>query len=109
MERINPEQNQEYGYKQSYNNPQMPPPNNNLVWAILTTIFCCLPFGIVAIVKAARVDNLWYSGYHAEAYAHAKSAGRWALWAAIIPVIFWVLYFLLILVGVFAFGDLMSV
>ena len=30
---------------------------NNLVWAILATLFCCLPGGIVAIVYAARVDG----------------------------------------------------
>jgi hypothetical protein len=30
---------------------------NHLVWAILTTIFCCLPFGIVAIVYAAQVNT----------------------------------------------------
>ena len=24
---------------------------NHLVWAILSTLFCCLPFGIVSIVK----------------------------------------------------------
>ena len=30
---------------------------NYLVQAILTTIFCCLPFGIVAIVFAAQVNG----------------------------------------------------
>ena len=30
---------------------------NNLVWAILTTLFCCLPLGIVSIVHAAKVDG----------------------------------------------------
>ena len=30
---------------------------NNMVWAILTTLFCCLPFGIVSIVYAAQVDG----------------------------------------------------
>ena len=34
--------------------PQVP---NNLVWAILTTLFCCLPAGIVSIVYAAQVNG----------------------------------------------------
>ncbi|MBO7197759.1 MAG: CD225/dispanin family protein, partial [Tidjanibacter sp.] len=37
----------------------VPPPSSNLIWGILTTIFCCLPFGIVSIVFASRVDSLW--------------------------------------------------
>ena len=35
----------------------MAPIPNYLVHAILVTIFCCLPFGIVAIVYAAQVDG----------------------------------------------------
>ena len=30
---------------------------NHLVWAILSTLFCCLPLGIVSIVFAAQVDG----------------------------------------------------
>ena len=37
--------------------PQQPPagqaPDNYLVWSILVTLFCCLPFGIVAIARFA--------------------------------------------------------
>ncbi len=40
------------------------PPSSNMVWAILTTIFCCLPFGIVAIVYASKVDGMWQAGYY---------------------------------------------
>ena len=32
------------------------PPSTYLVRAILVTVFCCLPFGIVAIVYAAQVN-----------------------------------------------------
>ncbi len=32
-------------------------PDNFLVWAILSTVLCCLPLGIVAIVYANKVDN----------------------------------------------------
>lgn len=59
------------------------PPSNNLVWGILTTLFCCLPFGIVSIVQAAKVDSLWGSGRHAEAQAAADSAKKWAIIAAV--------------------------
>ena len=37
----------------------LPQPNNYLVWAKLVTIFCCLPFGIVAIIKANKVNTLY--------------------------------------------------
>ena len=37
--------------------PMGAPPPNNLVWAILSTLFCCLPLGIVSIVYAAQVNG----------------------------------------------------
>jgi hypothetical protein len=30
-------------------------PDTNLVWAILCTVLCCLPLGIVSIIKATSV------------------------------------------------------
>lgn len=44
--------------------PQPDPvkPDNFLPWAIISTILCCLPFGIVAIVYATQVDSYWFSG-----------------------------------------------
>ena len=83
----------------SYNSPPPPPPppgpagqpmgmqpkpNNNLVWAILTTLFCCLPFGIVAIVYASKVDTHYASGQYAEAQRASASAKTWSIWAAVI-------------------------
>ena len=66
--------------------PNMQKPDNNLVWAILITILCCWPFGIVAIIKAASVDGLWYSGRHDEALqprpTPADGAGSAASWAS---------------------------
>ena len=37
-------------------------PSNNLVWGILVTVLCCLPLGIVSIVKATQVSGLWGQG-----------------------------------------------
>ena len=50
---------QQRPYQQAYYQPnyaqgQRPlKPDNNLVWAILCTLLCCLPFGIVSIVYAS--------------------------------------------------------
>ena len=73
----------------------MPP--TNLVWGILVTIFCCLPFGIVSIVKASQVSSLYNQGKYLEAEEASNSAGKWAMWGAISSVIFAVLYILCII------------
>lgn len=75
-----------------------PPPNNHLALAIVATVLCCLPFGIVAIVKANQVQNLWFTGNFEEARRSAESAKTWALWSILTPVGFFVLYFLVVLV-----------
>ncbi len=60
-----------------------PSPNvpNNLVWAILVTIFCCLPFGIVSIVYAAQVNGLVAEGKFDSARQASENAKMWA-WIA---------------------------
>lgn len=51
---------------------------NNLVWAILATVFCCVPFGIVAIVYASKVDNLVRLGDFAGAQKASDQAKTWS-------------------------------
>ncbi len=60
---------------------QQPPqkPDNYLVWAILVTLFCCLPFGVAAIVYSSRVDSEWNAGRYEAAKAAAASAKKWSL------------------------------
>ncbi|MBW7905398.1 MAG: CD225/dispanin family protein [Phycisphaerae bacterium] len=55
---------------------------NYLVPAILTTIFCCLPFGIVSIVYAAQVDSKARTGDVAGAMAASANAKKWAYLSA---------------------------
>ena len=76
--------------------PNMQKPDNNLVWAILITILCCWPFGIVAIVKAASVDGLWYSGRHDEALQAAADARRWSWIGCIVGIVFFTVYLTLV-------------
>jgi Interferon-induced transmembrane protein len=63
------------------------PPPNHLVWAILTTIFCCLPAGVVSIVFAAQVNGKWQAGDQQGAFNASKNARIWAIVSAVLGVI----------------------
>lgn len=83
--------------------PQMPQkPDNYLVWAILSTLLCCLPFGIVAIVKSSKVDSLWYAGNHAEAIQASNDAKKWSIISAVAGLVGGILYVILVAIGVAA-------
>ncbi|WP_347373469.1 CD225/dispanin family protein [Aequorivita sp. Q41] len=82
----------------SNNQPMGTPPDNNLVWAILCTVLCCLPLGIVSIIKATKVKELWALGDTVGAQKAADDAKKWALWGAGISVIGIVLYIILVVV-----------
>ena len=72
---------------QTSNIPLPPKPDNNLVLAIITTVCCCLPFGIYAIVKAAKVNGLYIAGQYEEAEANAKEAKKWSIIGIVIGVV----------------------
>lgn len=78
------------------NNPSNRPPlpENNLVWAILSTVFCCLPFGIVSIVYAAKVNTLYFTGEYQRALQAAENAKKWAIISAVSVVAVLFLYFI---------------
>ena len=40
-----------------YQQPFVARPNSHLVLAILTTLCCCSPFGLIAIYKASKVHD----------------------------------------------------
>jgi hypothetical protein len=52
-------------------------PQNYLVPAILATLFCCLPGGIVSIVYAAQVNSKWDAGDYNGAVNAARNAKTW--------------------------------
>ncbi|WP_204804389.1 CD225/dispanin family protein [Mycobacterium riyadhense] len=89
--------------------PQQPPagqqPDNYLVWSILVTLFCCLPLGIVAIVKSTQVNGLWAQGRYVEAQASADSAKKFVIWSAVAGVIVFVIYGILLAVGALNAGT----
>lgn len=52
-------------------------PESGMMMAILSTLFCCLPLGIVAIVKANKVDKLYFAGDYKGAEEAASGAKTW--------------------------------
>ena len=73
-----------YPQTQIYQGPLIP---SNLWQSIVVTLFCCMPFGIVAIVYAAKVDGLKARGDVAGAMGAAASSKTWCnvsilVWAA---------------------------
>ncbi|MEP6844935.1 MAG: CD225/dispanin family protein [Panacibacter sp.] len=81
-----------------------PKPDNNLLWAILSTLLCCLPLGIVSILHATKVDHLYTSGQYDQAKAEADKAKQWAIYSVIGGVVFLILYFILVALGTLGGG-----
>lgn len=65
-----------------------PCPPTNMVWAVLATVFCCIPFGIVGIIYANKVSKLYLSG-DIEGAQKASETGAWWCIAAITIGIIW--------------------
>ena len=91
-----------YGPQQPYG-VQPPMPDTYMVWAVLVTVFCCLPFGIVSIVKASQVSSLYYQGNYAEARAASRAARNWAIASAVssgaIVLVYVAVFFGTVLIG----------
>ncbi len=76
-------------------------PSSNLALAIFTTLCCCLPFGIVAIVYGIKVDKLYFEGKHEEALLASENARRWAVFAIIFGIIIYLISWVLSIAGFF--------
>ena len=80
-------------YDQQLQQSQTPPPNY-LAWAIISTILCCLPFGIVSIIYAAQVNSKWATGDVSGAQLSSKNAKTWA-WisfaAGLLGLVIWII------------------
>lgn len=83
-----------------------PPPPNHLVWAILSTFFCCLPLGIVSIVYAAQVNSKWFMGDHAGALDSSAKAKQFAIWSVVAFFAVGALYLVAVFAGLVSFASL---
>lgn len=67
------------------------PPSNYLLWAILSTLFCCLPLGIVSIIKSTSVNSKWQAGDYAGARKASEQAKKWAIISAIVQAVLFII------------------
>lgn len=81
-------------------------PSSYLALAIISTIFCCLPTGIVSIVYAAKVNSLYASGNYDEATKASKTAKTWGLISVGLGLLGIIIY--IIIFGLAIFGSLAS-
>jgi len=90
-----------YGGPPSFGYGAGQPPNNYLVWAILTTILCCLPLGVVSIVFSTQVNSKWAMGDAQGALKASSNARNFAIASAVAAVVLGVVWlFFAVLVGV---------
>lgn len=67
----------------------MPPcPPTYLVWAIIVTVCCCTPLGIVAIIYAANIKNAYYRGDYAKAQRNSNRAQAWIIAAIVLGLLY---------------------
>ncbi len=69
-----PVQNQ---YQQ--NQYTLPCPPTYLAWALISTILCCIPFGVIALIQSSKVQSQWQQGDYNGAMRASKSAKDWSI------------------------------
>lgn len=67
--------------------PIQTPPKNWLVESILVTIFCCLPFGIVGIINASKVNSAFAVGDMMGAQKASDDAKKWVRIGFIVGIV----------------------
>ena len=75
-----------------------------LVWSILSTLFCCLPLGIVAIVYSVKANSAYDAGNADEYVKAADKAKFWTILSAVLGFIISALAVLVQLATLFALG-----
>ena len=80
------------------------PPKTWLVESILATLLCCLPFGVVGIINAAKVESLHRTGDVEGSLRASAAAKRWTTISFIVALVIYVIYGILMVAGVALFA-----
>ncbi|CUQ71249.1 Interferon-induced transmembrane protein [[Ruminococcus] torques] len=97
----NYEYGQGYGQQNNFNGMPQKPVNwvPYLILSIISTLCCCLPFGVVGIVFSAKINSAMMAGNLEEAQNNAKMARIWIIVSFAIGILTWLIYMVLIVTG----------
>lgn len=70
-------------------------PNSYLALAIISTILCCLPTGIVSIIYATQVNSAYEDGNYDKAMSASKNAKTWGIVSIVAAFLGWLIYILI--------------
>lgn len=70
-----------------------PKPSNYLALAIFTTVCCCLPTGIYAILRAMKVNDYYMMKQYDAAVAALNDAKKWSIIGIVLGAVGSILYF----------------
>lgn len=95
------QQNQGYYQQNNFNGMPQKPVNwvPYLILSIISTLCCCLPFGVVGIVFSAKINSAMLAGNLEEAQNNAKMARTWIIVSFAIGLLTWLIYMVLIVTG----------
>ena len=95
------QQNQGYYQQNNFNGMPQKPVNwvPYLILSIISTLCCCLPFGVVGIVFSAKINSAMMAGNLEEAQNNAKMARIWIIVSFAIGLLTWLIYMVLIVTG----------
>ena len=95
------QQNQGYYQQNNFNGMTQKPVNwvPYLILSIISTLCCCLPFGVVGIVFSAKINSAMMAGNLEEAQNNAKMARIWIIVSFAIGILTWLIYMVLIVTG----------
>lgn len=95
------QQNQGYYQQNNFNGMPQKPVNwvPYLILSIISTLCCCLPFGVVGIVFSAKINSAMLAGNLEEAQNNAKMARIWIIVSFAIGILTWLIYMVLIVTG----------
>ncbi len=79
-----------------------PRPSSYLALAIISTILCCLPTGIVSIIYATKVNSAYEDGKYDEANRASRNAKTWGIVSIGIALLGWIVYILIFGVAFFS-------
>ena len=86
-----------------YSNENKPVrPKNYLALALITTLLCCIPLGIVSIVYSTKVNSAYEAGNYDAALKASKNAKTWGIVALVAGLIAYIIVFFIYGVALFA-------